>query len=630
MPVSDEIPSSPPGPGTSLEESLKYYKSQYELLEAELADFQTSSKDLEAELEKDIDASEKRERQLKEKATNLQYEVDEWKEKYKQSKTEAGLTQNRLQKEITDLRDQNRTQQLRLRDIEVANDDYERQQRNTESSLEDMQAQHDKAFEKTVILEQEVQTIEQERESLRIDVQRLKDELQDFKIEADITKEKLKKAEHELQRRSVPISIQPVQSSISPRSELSPTTTNTSSPSFDTPPAKTISSSGVSEAHTPPSPPISEKSINSSKVLATPNLAKGRISLTANTTPRPSTYSTRPNGHTRGFSVAAKSSTFRQSLSKTPGIPVRPSGLPQSSSIMQLRTLRGKMQKLEQRVQTARSKLPGPISTPPRASPRPGSALDHTSIPNSVTIRSRKRATGSNINGPGSIADNNSDAQSTPSMPRTRPSRQSLTQQFQQTSPSRNPGAMLPPRPGSRTSGISSRQSGFVPTHSRPGSRASISNFRAPLGSGVSHQFTPNASTDRVRPTSSLSDYRKSTYDGSFDNDPDENAEPPADDDNRATATPTPRRTTLNRSRTSDVGGASGIPTPLAVKRASLSGFSRLPTPNLTRRQSNVGANSVNSSIPRSESRTSVTGDTRPPSSALGEVQEKFDINETW
>ena len=149
----------------------------------------TTATDLEAELEKDIEASEKRERQLKDKATNLQYEVDEWKEKYKQSKNETGATQNRLQKEITNLRDQNRTLQLRLRDIEVANDDYERQQRNTESSLEDMQAQYDKTFEKTVILEQEVQTIEQERETLRIDVQRLKDELQDFKIEAEIVKE---------------------------------------------------------------------------------------------------------------------------------------------------------------------------------------------------------------------------------------------------------------------------------------------------------------------------------------------------------------------------------------------------------------------------------------------------------
>lgn len=640
MPVSDEIPSSPPGPGASLEQSLKYYKAQYELLEAELADFQASSKDLEAELEKDIEASEKRERHLKEKAANLQYEVDEWKEKYKQSKNETGITQNKLQKEITDLRDQNRTLQLKLRDIEVANDDYERKQRNTESSLEDMQAQYDKSFEKTVMLEQEVQGIEQERETLRIDVQRLKDELQDFKIEAEITKEKLKKTEQDLERRNTGILINPLHSSLSPRVDLSPTTTNTSTPSFDTPPKKTTSASVLSDTATPPSPPISEKSAYSSKPLTTPNLNRSRVSINANSniTPRQSTQSSRPNGHTRGLSMAAKSSTYRQSLSRPPTAQNTAPGLPQSSSIMQLRNLRGKMQKLEQRVQNARSKLPAPVSTPPRLSPRPGSAFGQNAIPSSVTVRSRKRTTGSNITGPGSLPDNNSDAPSTPSIPRTRPSRQSLTQQFQSTtSPTRNPGSMLPPRPSSRTSGISSRQPGFVPSHSRPGSRASISNFRAPLGSGVGSQYAPNASTDRVRPSSSLSDYRKTTYDGNVDGDLDEAGEPGPEDDLPTTenpmTTPISRRTTLTRPRTSDIAGVSSIPTPLTTKRASLSGISRLPGPNLTRRQSNIGVST------RPESRTSMAGtstgthdanNARPPSRVLGNVNETYDLSETF
>ena len=60
-------------------ESLGYYKTQYEQLEAELADFQASSRELESELERDIEASEKRERQLQEKVDNLGYEVNEWK-----------------------------------------------------------------------------------------------------------------------------------------------------------------------------------------------------------------------------------------------------------------------------------------------------------------------------------------------------------------------------------------------------------------------------------------------------------------------------------------------------------------------------------------------------------------------
>ena len=73
--------SSPAGK-PSPDGSLSYYKSQYEQLEEELADFQASSKELEAELEKDVEAAEKRERQLQEKVEALGYEVEEWKVKY--------------------------------------------------------------------------------------------------------------------------------------------------------------------------------------------------------------------------------------------------------------------------------------------------------------------------------------------------------------------------------------------------------------------------------------------------------------------------------------------------------------------------------------------------------------------
>ena len=77
----EEPSSSPSAPNTSTstEDALAYYKSQYKLLETELADFQASSRELEAELEKDVEASEKRERQLQEKVEGLGFEVDEWK-----------------------------------------------------------------------------------------------------------------------------------------------------------------------------------------------------------------------------------------------------------------------------------------------------------------------------------------------------------------------------------------------------------------------------------------------------------------------------------------------------------------------------------------------------------------------
>ena len=74
--------ASSSSPNRFPEGSIEYYKSQYEQLESELADFQASSKELEAELEKDVEAAETRERQLKERVESLGYEVDEWKVGY--------------------------------------------------------------------------------------------------------------------------------------------------------------------------------------------------------------------------------------------------------------------------------------------------------------------------------------------------------------------------------------------------------------------------------------------------------------------------------------------------------------------------------------------------------------------
>ena len=78
--MPSEQPSSPGlAPFASSDEAIIYYKSQYEQLEHELAEFQASSRELEAELEKDIDASEKRERKLQEKVESLGFQVEEWK-----------------------------------------------------------------------------------------------------------------------------------------------------------------------------------------------------------------------------------------------------------------------------------------------------------------------------------------------------------------------------------------------------------------------------------------------------------------------------------------------------------------------------------------------------------------------
>ena len=616
MPLSDGLPSSP-GPESSPEEMLKWYKVQYEVLEAELAEFQASSKDLEAELERDIEASENRERKLKDKASSLGYEAEEWKTKYKQAKTEATHAQNTLQKEVTELREVNRGLQMRLRDIEVVNDDFERQQRNTESSLEDMESKYSQALERSVMLEDEVKSGEQERETLRIETQRLRDELSDLRIETDIVKEKLRKAQRPLERDRRPLTVEATARPTSPRSELSPTGTGTSSPTLDTPPTKTTSSSGLSDTQTPPSPPISDRAGPTSKPFATPTIPKSRLSIASNSvTPRPTGFAARTTGHGRGVSVAVNgrplpSSSFRQSISRVGELPSRQPGLPQSQSIVQLRTLRSRMQNLEARVHNAKSRLPAPTDTPPKASPRAG-PLNTNNIPASVTVRSgRRRIGGSTISGAGSLPDQE---QQTPSFLRSKPNRTSINQE--PVTPSRD---MLPPRPSSRASASSrSSYAPYVPGHSRPGSRASISNIRGPLGSGLGLVNAPNASTDRIRPKSSLSNHG---YDGADDNDNDENRGFEVKD----MSTPTPRRNTLTRPRISDVGiVGSAIPSP--SKRLSFGMASKLPGPGTAgRRQSSGFARLAGTEV-------DINATAMRPPSRLNDVQESdaYEVDETF
>ncbi|KAL8668360.1 MAG: hypothetical protein Q9168_007011 [Polycauliona sp. 1 TL-2023] len=478
-----------------------YYKAQYEQLEAELADFQASSRELESELERDIEAAEKRERKLQEKIESLGYEVEEWKTKYKQSKTEANNAQNSLQKEITGLRETNRTMQLKLRDIEVANDDFERQARHTTSSLEDLESKYNVSIERGVMFEEEIKIGENEREALRIETQRLRDELGDLRIEAEIRQDKLRRAEaaaaddSQQKRKAVPVNptIQRPHSAMSERSQ--PTTT--SSPTVATPPTKSASST-VSETPTPPSPPTSDHSV---PAVVTPTIPvpKSRLSIAdSNTTPRPQ-YSSRTARYSRGPSGSMASGRATPSLARRTTLnpeanETRGPGLPKSGSLYQIRGLIGKMQNLEQRVHTARSKLPAPSVTPPRASPRnDAAAAAQSQIPATITMRSNRKRTGGSMAG--------SMGQSTPDR---RPSSR-LSFGYPQSSPSKE-GPMNTNRPSSRAS-ISSRASvSHLPSvasgasNSRPGSRQSMTGSRTPLG----HYAMPTSQSESRRPRSSI------------------------------------------------------------------------------------------------------------------------------
>jgi hypothetical protein len=476
--------------------------------------------------------------------------------KYKQAKIETNAAQNTLQKEITTLRDSNRTLHLKLRDIEVANDDFERQARNTTSSLEDLESKYNIGIERGVMLEEEIKVGEQEREALRIEAQRLRDELSDLKIEAEITQNKLRHAEglsdYNGKRKPTPLGPGLPQS---PLSEESPATT-TSSPTFATPPTKSTSSS-TSDAPTPPSPPLSETS--TPKPFITPSIPKTRLSMTgSNTTPRPSHFTTRPPRHSRGPSVPIVNGRSTPSIGgrkSTVGQPTtgRP-GLPQSGSLYQIRALNVKMQKLEERVQSVRSKLPAPVNTPPRASPRSGSAMGQSYIPPSVTVRSHKKRTGgSNISGASSIKEGVEPLHPPPVRPLSRLSFGGPPQTPTRTGTGES-------RPSSRAS-MSSRSSfvggGILANTSRPPSRQDISGTKTPLGH---HSANP---TESRRPRSSMSNHAGHGHSMSVSQ---------VEEREGSNSTPTPRRSTLNRSEI----GLSAIPTPGGLKKRQ-SGVSMIP-----------------------------------------------------
>ncbi|KAI1760674.1 NUDE protein [Hypoxylon sp. FL1150] len=538
-----EPPSSPPTESATAEESLAWYKRQYEQLADELSEFRESSHELEAELEKDLDAADKRQRDLQQKIEELQFEVDEWKEKCRKAKAESNAAQNALEKEVTTLRDSNRTLLLKLRDIEVANDDFERQARNTTSSLEDMESKFNVALERSVMMEEEIKIGEKEREHLRIESQRLREELSDLKVEAEIMQDKIKKAENRhLSTISTDISMPE-----SPTFEDSPRSM-ASSPLITTPPDEVSlppASKSAPTVNEPPSPPMSDASaplprpISKVKTPAPSAQKKSRLpAADRSITPKArsmTTSSMKPPGLRSATNVRtpapARNTANRAASHK----------IPPSTSLTHIRSLTAQMQRLEARVQSARSKLPAPVNTPPRASPR-SSALGNGQVPSTVTMRSRKRTVGSTAS---SIADE------TPTQPTGRHVSRLSTSGVSRLSfgplPNRtngyDPDSSLVgiSRPSSRAS-VSSYAKPERPASrseiARPMSRTSISGARTPLG---------------VRPRSSMSGSLHSHSQSVSHVDPDEF------DERLEERTPS-RRGTYSKYDTD--GSASGIPMP--------------------------------------------------------------------
>jgi hypothetical protein len=446
-----------------------------------------------------------------------------------------------------------------------------------------MESKYNKAIERGVLLDEEIKNGEQERENLRIEAQRLRDELSDLKVEAEITQEKLRVAEENWAGRGKGgLSVRPP----SPGSDAaSMSGTTISSPTVATPPPKGESAGG-SVQMSPPSPPLSETSTVAAVPKPIPPITPAnKRSLEPGTTPRPLHSGIRAPRHSRGPSIPTASAVRQPGpTSAAPNrTATRPSigggrpslsGLPQpttatpSQSLNTIRGLRRKMATLEERVVRAHSKLPGPTTTPPRASPR--SALD-TSLPAGVTVRSsRKRpsTTTSSADGPASRLSFgfNPSASVSGAGGDSRPSsRASLSSGV--------------PRPSSRASGIARPPSqssmrtpsslGYYPqSERRP--RSSISGSYAAVH-GTTGISTPSFSRSEMgsragTPAGSRHGYSASNVgDTSL-------LEEDGDADADGGITPTARRTTL--------GGGSGIPMP---------GLGRRQSTGLVRRQSGVG-----------------------------------------
>jgi len=357
------------------------------------------------------------------------------------------------------------------------------------------------------MMEEEMKIGEQEREGLRIETQRLRDELSDLKIEAEIMQDKLRKRQ-----------LAAIQTDISaPNSpSMGSPSSNVSSPMIMTPLGSKTTSTGasVTETLTPPSPPMSDASATAtttSRVLMkTPlNPPKSKLKLpsgNSSTTPKPAAQrypSSSSMRSSRGPAVPTSSarnrnatpSLIRSTKTKAPAT----RGLPNSTSLTHIRTLTAQMQRLEQRVQSARSKLPAPINTPPRASPRGSSAMAY--MPPSVTIRSRKRTGGSTASTSSIGGDGSEDTPVTKHVPRL------STSGISRLSFGPIPNRDSDSRPSSRASATSfvrpdrplSRSEITRTEIARPASRTSMSGARTPLGHYSQSQFVESR-----RPRSSI------------------------------------------------------------------------------------------------------------------------------
>lgn len=155
-------------------------------LEAELEEFQQSSRDLERELEAQLEQSEKRNSDLTAANNRLTLEVENLKLKLNEVTTSTSDHISELEQDLRVTKETNEQLILEIRELEQSNDALERAQRALAASLEDFESKFNEQIEKNVFLECELG----EKSELEIMIQRLKDEVRDLKQELQIQEQR--------------------------------------------------------------------------------------------------------------------------------------------------------------------------------------------------------------------------------------------------------------------------------------------------------------------------------------------------------------------------------------------------------------------------------------------------------
>ncbi|KAJ3217079.1 NADH:ubiquinone oxidoreductase [Dinochytrium kinnereticum] len=165
---------------TALCSNCDALKTELEESKRDFEEFQTESREYEAELDREVSDLKKRNQQLIR-------ELDEFKNRFTQHQAESNKTINSLQQEVDLLRKVEKEFRDQTRELEIMNSELEQNYRVKSVSAEDMENKYNKALERTIFLEHELDSKAQVEE----ESQRLKDDLRDAMNELSVVRAKL-------------------------------------------------------------------------------------------------------------------------------------------------------------------------------------------------------------------------------------------------------------------------------------------------------------------------------------------------------------------------------------------------------------------------------------------------------